>query len=307
MFKAAKLMFIYTDGSVHPGAGDSTGVVDLPIQREVHTELPIIQGSELKGALREYFERKKGQDSDEIKQIFGTAPENNDEGAGGAIGLSMARVVLFPLASLKGVFAWVTCPMCLEILRRDLSSVNKDLISDTGLDNIPTIPDSKTALTPEGAEDPIASGKIFLSEFPFKNQPSQNLNKIAEWLSDRFPSDYIYFKNKLFKKNGDKIQSNFVLISDNIFKELLKIKTEIVHRNVINKNTGTSDNLWTEENIPGDTLMYSMIYAAAPYNKSQTIKTVGDVVGFFEKEQIKSFILGGNQTVGRGWVSVTFV
>ncbi len=307
MFTAKKLMFIYTDGSVHPGAGDSTGVVDLPVQREVHTELPIIQGSELKGALREYFERKKGRNSDEIKKVFGSAPDGNDEGSGGAIGLSMARVVLFPIASIKGVFAWVTCPMCLEVMKRDLLSVNTVKLTDTGLDKIPTVSDAKYAFTPKGAADLDVSGKIFLSEFPFDRKEKENLNKIAEWLSQRLPQNYTYFRDKLYKKNGDKVQSNFVLISDNMFKELLKIKTEIVHRNVINKTTGTSDNLWTEENIPGDTLMYSMIYAADPYSKTQTIKSADDVAGFFEKEKLASFILGGNQTVGRGWISVTFI
>ena len=307
MFKAAKLMFIYTDGSVHPGAGDSTGVVDLPIQREVHTELPIIQGSEIKGALREYFERKKGRDNNEIKQIFGTAPEKNDAGAGGAIGFSMARIVLFPIASVKGVFAWVTCPMCLEVMKRDLTLINNVKLSDTGLDLIPTVPDSKTALTPEDSQDLVVDNRIFLSEFPFKNEPNQNLKKIAKWLSGRLPEEYTYFQHKLFKENDNKIQSNFVLISDNMFKELLKIKTEIVHRNEIDKEKGTSKNLWTEENIPGDTLMYSMIYAADPYDQPQTKKTADDAAGFFEKENLKSFILGGNQTVGRGWISVTFV
>ena len=38
---------------VHPGAGRSTGFVDLPVARESITEYPVIVGSSLKGALKE--------------------------------------------------------------------------------------------------------------------------------------------------------------------------------------------------------------------------------------------------------------
>ena len=38
----------------------------------------------------------------------------------GAITLTDARILAFPVRSLKGVFAWVTCPAVLERLARDL-------------------------------------------------------------------------------------------------------------------------------------------------------------------------------------------
>jgi len=307
MFKAKKIMFLYTDTSVHPGAGDSAGIVDLPIQREVHTELPVIQASELKGALREYFETHLEKNTFQIKQVFGTPEDADDKGSGGAIGMTMARILLFPIASIKGVFAWVTCPMCLDSLKRDLMAFSQDTtIKDSGLDTIPGIKDPTVALIPSGTNDLLVSNNIFLSEFPFTHQTNKNLNTIAKWLSERLPSNYLYFKEKLYHQNKDRIHSNLVLINDNMFRELLKIRTEVVHRNVIDKETGTSANLWTEENLPGDTLMYSMIYAAAPYKQSDEIKSADDVAGFFEKQNLASFILGGNQTVGRGWMSTTF-
>jgi CRISPR-associated protein Cmr4 len=306
MFKAKKIIFLYTDTSVHPGAGDSAGIVDLPIQREVHTELPVIQGSELKGALREYFETHLNENDIRIKQVFGAPEAGDDKGSGGAIGLTMARILLFPIASIKGVFAWVTCPMCLDALKRDLMAISTDKIKNTGLDRIPFVSDPKKAQIPESANDLLVSDNIFLSEFPFKSQANKDLNAIAKWLSERLPSNYNYFKTKLFQQNKNRVQSNLVLIHDNMFRELLKIRTEVVHRNQIDKKTGTSDGLWTEENLPGDTVMYSMIYAADPYKSSDDIQTADDVAGFFEQQQLTSLILGGNQTVGRGWMSTTY-
>ncbi|QTA80261.1 Putative CRISPR type III-B/RAMP module RAMP protein Cmr4 [Desulfonema limicola] len=304
MFKASKIMFLYTESSIHPGAGDSTGVVDLPIQREIHTQLPIIQGSELKGALREYFEKKYSQNNTEVNLIFGKPSDSLGTGAGGALGFSMSKIVLFPLASLKGVFAYVTCPMCLESLRQDMNSTASTNLAGSGLDNIP-LPGENTALVPKGSDSVSINGKIVLSEFPFDCIENDNLGTIAKWLSERLPGDNKYFKDKLYKKTGNKIQSNLVLIQDDIFKDLLQIKTEVVHRNVLD-DKGISKNLWTEENLPADTLLFSMLYAADPYEESEKIKTAADVAGYLENEKLSSFIIGGNQTVGRGWVSVTF-
>jgi CRISPR-associated protein Cmr4 len=319
MFKAARIMFLYTESSVHPGAGDSTGVVDCPIQREIHTNLPIIQGSELKGALREYFENKYAPPNNalarfKIKQVFGPPVNSGVAGSGGALGFSMSRVILFPLASLKGIFAYVTCPMCLETFRLDLREVNNTSPCYSGLDQIPEITDEKTALVPKGTEDVAVGGKVILSEFPFSKIESDKLNIIAKWLSKRFPAGYEYFRDKLYKEKNGKIHSNLVVIKDDIFKDLLRIKTEVVHRNKL--ENGISQNLWTEENLPSDTLLYSMLYAAEPYEKifksdenseeQSGLQSADDVAGYFEDEDLSLFILGGNQTVGRGWIRATF-
>ena len=47
------LLFLYAETPVHAGADTGLGALDLPIQREVTTGLPIIKGESLKGALRE--------------------------------------------------------------------------------------------------------------------------------------------------------------------------------------------------------------------------------------------------------------
>ena len=46
-------LFIHAITSVHPGSGTALGHVDLPIQRERHTDWPMIPGSSLKGVLRD--------------------------------------------------------------------------------------------------------------------------------------------------------------------------------------------------------------------------------------------------------------
>jgi CRISPR type III-B/RAMP module RAMP protein Cmr4 len=60
---------LLSETSIHPGSESSTGVVDLPIAREVTTDYPVITGSSLKGAFRERFEDRK--DKKESDKIFG--------------------------------------------------------------------------------------------------------------------------------------------------------------------------------------------------------------------------------------------
>lgn len=58
MFKEAKPLFLICETPLHAGSGDELGVIDLPIQREKHTNFPKVEASSLKGALRESFESK---------------------------------------------------------------------------------------------------------------------------------------------------------------------------------------------------------------------------------------------------------
>jgi CRISPR-associated protein Cmr4 len=46
------IMNMVAQTSIHAGAGQALSVIDLPIQRESHTQFPVIFGSSLKGALR---------------------------------------------------------------------------------------------------------------------------------------------------------------------------------------------------------------------------------------------------------------
>ena len=40
---------LLAETSIHPGAGQSSGFVDLPVAREAATDYPVIVGSSLKG------------------------------------------------------------------------------------------------------------------------------------------------------------------------------------------------------------------------------------------------------------------
>src|ERR1051325_298764 len=125
MFDAAQIIGLYAETPLHPGAGASTGAIDLPVQRERHTALPLIQATSIKGVLRDLAERKypEGANAAKILEVFGPNVGGGDS-HGGALSPTDARLLLFPVRSLEGLFVWTTCPFVIDRLARDLSFVN---------------------------------------------------------------------------------------------------------------------------------------------------------------------------------------
>jgi len=122
MRQIAKPLFLQCETALHAGSGSELGIVDLPIQRERHTGFPKIEGSSLKGALREHFTDVPDIDKNLLITTFGTdTKEQGDNAKAGAIGITDARLLLFPVKSVKGVFAYITCPRVLNKFCTDLA------------------------------------------------------------------------------------------------------------------------------------------------------------------------------------------
>lgn len=66
MYQLAKPLFFRTETPLHAGSGSDLGHIDLPIQREKHTDLPNIQSSSLKGAFRQNLEQNVTTNEDKI-------------------------------------------------------------------------------------------------------------------------------------------------------------------------------------------------------------------------------------------------
>lgn len=93
---------------LHAGAGAAIGAIDLPIQREKHTNWPMIQAGGVKGVFRDAARLAvdpndpvaANSDAD-IKTVFGPDTTGANE-HGGAVAITDARILLFPVRSLKG-------------------------------------------------------------------------------------------------------------------------------------------------------------------------------------------------------------
>ncbi|MCK5850688.1 MAG: type III-B CRISPR module RAMP protein Cmr4, partial [Kiritimatiellae bacterium] len=111
------LLGIYTKSPLHVGAGTSVDIVDMPITRERITNYPVIPGSAIKGVLRQQA-RDCGIETDKQNQLFGNE-DNTSDAFGGAMSFGEAKLLAWPVRSLKGCFAWVTCPLALQRFARD--------------------------------------------------------------------------------------------------------------------------------------------------------------------------------------------
>lgn len=316
MFKAARPVAIVVETPLHAGSGSELGIVDLPIQRERHTNHPKIEASSLKGCLREAFEGheeneackalKKDYTTLCINPVFG--PENGDEHAG-ALGLTDARLLLFPVKSMKGVFAWITCPAILNRLLQDLSmartlgsAVPSPEIGDNIAALIDTIPAKSNLL--------LTDGKIVLEEFTFSVTANAACQSLAQWVAEHvLPQDdaFAYWRAK--------IAQDLVVLSDDDFCDFVSMSTEVITRTKISSETGTvqSGMLWTEEYLPADSMLYTLALASDPFDtleEKRILKNAAEIMDFFTsglKRAQHIFQLGGNATIGKGLVRVTMM
>lgn len=298
MFQASDILFLYVETPLHAGTGAGLGAVDLPIQRERVTGYPLVQASGIKGVLRGIAEKAKGEKSSEVITTFG--PETTNASAhAGAFSPGDARLLLFPVRSLLGIFAWTTSRHALSRFLRDARLVGQDMEW-----SVPE--DGEIALVCED-NDISADGQVVLEEFSFKVEAKQEVSDIAQWLADNaLPAgdEYQYWRDALKKR--------LIILPENDFREFTRFSTEVVTRVRLNeKKTVERGALWTEENLPTDTLLYAPVYATKPRSNKPP-------EGWSKAEDVLEFVreivtgqgraqIGGNETIGRGIVALRWI
>ncbi|MCF8382799.1 MAG: type III-B CRISPR module RAMP protein Cmr4 [Chlorobium sp.] len=379
MYKIANPLFLVCETPLHAGSGDSLGVVDLPIQRERHTSFPKIEGSSLKGAIRQAFEDlsvpvlvhgdkrymlvmkndsgKKLQEScllldevwlDEkgqprknkdktvkltnyqkaISLIFGPE-EAAGEGHAGALGFTDARLLLFPVKSMKGVFAWVTCPKVLQQFHRDMSLTEfkdrEEIIHSLAVNAL---------TTPLECTENVSgrcslflkndSNKIVLEEYTFEIEHKENpeLAYLLKFLAEQLfpvprcegePDSYAFWRNKLM--------TDVVVLKNEDFTDFVNLSTEVITRTKISNLTGTVEQgmLFTEEYLPSESVLYSLVLASPIFKEKEDEKGIfsmihgsscfegctdeeSKVMEFFRTAMPEVIQIGGNATLGKGLV-----
>ena len=263
------ILGLLTETSIHPGAGQSSGFVDLPVAREAATDYPVIVGSSMKGALRD---RARCENLPDIDTVFGKQ-EN-----GGTLLVSDARLILLPVRSLKTQYKWVTCPHLVERLSRDRSRENGGSVAAVPLGNY-----SEQQYL--GAGD----GDLFLEERQF-SRVSPN-GELPFGLTDLLKPLIAH------KQTADRLEQQLVVISNNDFVWFARYGLAVNARNQLDAEKKTSKNLWYEETIPPDSLFYCLL-AERGANALASVTSL-----FKDRPYLQA---GGNETVGQGWFAVAF-
>ena len=278
------LLGLLAETSIHAGAGQMAGVIDLPIQREAHTAWPVVYGSAVKGALRSLADEQKAP---WLNSVFGPETANAHEHAG-ALLVGDARLVLLPVRSLTSHFKWVTCPALLKRLQADTERLG---LKDAAF-TVPKLDDVNSALAHEGA----ANG-LFLEEFRF-NLKTADLSAVITALA------------RLMGREDavTALQNQLAKVHDDRFNHLARYATPVNAHVCIDNKTKTVKNgmLWYEESLPPDTVLYVGLYAQATRVKEQS-KSAAEVLNHITRDLFaRPYLqLGGNETVGMGWCKVT--
>jgi CRISPR-associated protein Cmr4 len=290
--QAAALLFIHAQTSLHPGSGTALGTVDLPVQRERHTQWPIIPGSTLKGILRDAC-RRASRNSDDLLAAFGPETAEADKHAG-ALSLTDARILAFPVRSLKGVFAWVTCRGVLERLLRDLKLTG----SQGHAFHLPQAgPDKDKALCPQNSPLLVDGNKLVLEEFEFER--TGDADTVAEWISQWAVSD---------QPTQRRLKNHLVVLYDDDFTHFVRHATEVVARVALDyeRKTVKSGALFYEEFLPAETLFYSIVLAS-PSRRDGHSKSARDILRYLHENLPPILQIGGDETIGKGLCAVRLV
>ncbi len=353
-----KIAFYHCHTPLHIGSGTTLDIIDLPIQREAHTDFPVMPSTAIKGVIKaEYWNKILNNDIDlkGIKDDFINPPENpegfkaylskkckfketdkeirdkfnrcwqefdeNNEnnfvecikefledfedckekieevlklkaktenkkffeifGYGdreGDIIFTDGKILLFPVKSVKGVFAWITCPLVLERFVRD---------TEIKIDNLEKIKnlDDKEATAGENIR---IDNYLVLEEISFtvKNEEKNILETIHNLLPENL-------KKEITKEK-------IAVVSNERFRYFVKNHTEVNTRTRIDQITGTVKEgaLWYEELVPAETVFYNLILSRTNNKDNNNLNLISN---FIDGE---IFQFGGDETLGRGFTKV---
>lgn len=288
---------LYTETALHCGAESGTGYVDLPIQRERHTNYPVIPGSTIKGVLRDEF---KGMDGVDIKSIFGS----EDAKSPGTVSFGDGIIVAFPVRSSGEPFHWVTCPGVLERVSRMLGD---------GKDYPKAPPDPGTAWAR------AAGDEVLLEEFVVKKTASPlplfAENGLVFELLRLLPDE-----KRGFQYTRTVFLERLLIVREEEFRQLVETGTDVVTRIKLNA-LGTTTNIKKEEkqdvqeklgrplsddDLKGNMFVQELVppeaLFAAPLRAAANVSLPWDRI----RAEVPVIRLGGNETIGHGVTHLTW-
>lgn len=286
MFTQQKPMFIYAVSPLHMGAGTALGLIDNPIQREVHTSWPTMAGSGIKGAVRHALAADAGWKNGKLSTIFGPEAGTNDLHAG-AVSFTDAQIVCFPVRALRRAFVYATCPTALARLAR-LTGASW---------NVPPVDESDALL----ANDALTQdGRLILEALAFN--PRKEKESIVTIVSEALAASAL--PSSFF---ASKLKTDLVILSDTDFTHFVKNSTLVEPHVRIDDETGAAagTGLFYTENLPPETLLVSLLMASdtrtgKSEGKLKADAVLSEIAGALNNGKVWQF--GGDATTGRGLV-----
>ena len=327
-----RLYGIYTISPLHCGTGQTAGAVDLPVARESHTGLPFIPGSSLKGVARDVLER---HDEEHVEGLFGSEPpqpggprddgdaetqggrrDGGDTLKAGNLLFTDARLLALPVRSLQRPFLYVTSPLVLLRLERELGAF--------GVEEV--FPAHWVCPRPrdDGAGGDGREHQALVADRSLEGQPlvledlcydagqvvrQALVGDLAERLVGLLAADEALGRHLL--------PSSLVVVPDEDLCDLAQRTLPVVARTQLtpgkttdkwkDESTGReySGNLWYEEAVPPDTLLYAFV-GAPDLDRTWNGPDTPSARLHGQADNLRRVQIGGNETVGAGQCWWTF-
>jgi CRISPR-associated protein Cmr4 len=304
-----RLLFVHALSPLHAGTGLSDGAIELAIARDRATDHPYLPGSSIKGPLRD-----RAGSHPRAKALFGPDTANASDHAG-ALVFGDANLLLLPVRSVAGTFAWATSPYLLRRFARDCV--------EAGLPTLPiafTMPATTNeclvatrsplvipgpAVAPRGgAAVPGTLDRVIFEDLDFTpghrvTANADHVRSLADWIATRlFPHDQNW---QTF------LRDRFCIVHDDVMTFLSKHAMDVVARVKLKDDTKTVDNLWHEESLPTETVLVSVVEAIrnagsrdgqGDLTATAMLDTLGAIIRPGNSPGVVQ--LGGKSTVGRG-------
>ena len=276
-----QLLFLHALTPLHAGTGQGVGIVDLPIAREKATNLPFLPGSSLKGALKPL-----STSPPQLKDaVFG---KEGDDGTGAAQ-FADARLLLLPIRSLRGTFAYATSPYVLQRLRDDMEMA--------GITEFPAIPRPGKDQCATLPNSPLLQGEnvptVILEDLDVARDGNADVSAWANIIASKVwgrPDAQQRFKER------------FCVLDEDIFNFLCASATEVNARIKLKDDVKSVEKggLWYEENLPAESVLVSLLTATPLkiHKNGDQPMTAGKVLELAIPKNVAQF--GGKASVGRG-------
>ena len=277
-----RIVFLLAESPIHAGdKPEGEGDIDLPIQKESTTGLPIVRGSTVRGSLRHLARSHKLA----VEDLFGSEPDAADPKQG-LISIPDFHMLLCPIRTLTGLFAWVTTPYLLQNLQRSLK-----ICGSAEKITIPAAGDK--ALVATGSKL-LSKGKLSLEETVFPASESAEMATLGLWIAQKaLPASdtYNFLKGMAV--------TNIALVPDEVFQKLLPLVLPVFARIRIDPMTGTvaEGALWNTEILSSETLLCGTFIAKEEDKKSKSVEKL------VELTKSHWFQVGGCKGIGMGVVT----
>jgi len=289
------LLTLYTRTPLHVGCGTSVDVVDLPIMRERITNFPVIPSTSLKGVLREASRQHFGETNAAItRNLFGEDRKlKDDDGNGGSVTafagclqIMEAKLLAFPVRSLGGCFAWLTCPAALHRFQRDTESTF----------NIPEVKKDEVIVASD-SELIISGQKVVLEEYSLTSNSADPAHAEVAKALGALLDDPLW---------TSKLPRRLAVLHDEDFQHFVTTCTEVVARIAIEADTRVvkKGGLFNQENVPCEALFYSTLRVLQPRRKDES-DPANQLTELLRANP--TLQIGGDETTGHGFCAARIV